>query len=415
MPETAEAPPMADDYDFYIGLDWGTDQHQACVLDAAGRRIGEHTITHSGAGLAAWLAALARYGPAARLAVAIEVPRGAVVDALLAHGCHVYALNPKQLDRFRDRQTVAGAKDDRRDAGVLADALRTDRGVFRARQPDDPRLGPLRELTRLARELGTESTRLTNRLREQLVRSFPQVLTLCPAADEPWLWTLLDHAPTATQAARLRPQTLRALLAKHRVRRFTAADLSACLQAPPLPAAAGTIAAAGEHIAFLLPRLRLASQQRRQCDRRLEQLLDVLATGEPPLEHRDVTILRSLPGVGRLVAATMLAEAWPALAARDYQMLRTHSGVAPVTRQSGKTRLVTMRRSCNGHLREAVFHWASNSLRLDPRCRAHYDRLRRRHGHARALRGVADRLLSLLIALLRAGTLYDPARRQVAA
>ena len=191
--------------------------------------------------------------------------------------------------------------------------------------------------------------------------------------------------------------------------------MSACLQAPPLPAAAGTIAAAGEHIAFLLPRLRLASQQRRQCDRRLEQLLDVLATGEPPLEHRDVTILRSLPGVGRLVAATMLAEAWPALAARDYQMLRTHSGVAPVTRQSGKTRLVTMRRSCNGHLREAVFHWASNSLRLDPRCRAHYDRLRRRHGHARALRGVADRLLSLLIALLRAGTLYDPARRQVAA
>jgi transposase len=111
----------------------------------------------------------------------------------------------------------------------------------------------------------------------------------------------------------------------------------------------------------------------------------------------------------------MLAEAWPALATRDYQRLRTHSGVAPVTRQSGKTRVVRMRRSCNGHLREAVFHWASNSLRLDPRCRAHYDRLRQQHGHARALRGVADRLLGLLVTLLRAGTLYDPARRHVAA
>src|SRR5215470_6691906 len=196
VPKTEEAS-MAEGYDFYIGLDWGTARHQVCVLDAAGRRVAEQTIAHSGAGVAAWLAELARYAPTERLAVALEVPRGAVVDALLAHGCHVYALNPKQLDRFRDRQTVAGAKDDRRDAGVLADALRTDRGAFRALQPDDPRLGPLRELTRLARELGTESTRLTNRLREQLVRSLPQVLTLCPAADEPWLWTLLERASTA--------------------------------------------------------------------------------------------------------------------------------------------------------------------------------------------------------------------------
>jgi len=410
---------MAEGYDFYIGLDWGTARHQVCVLDAAGRRVAEQTVAHSGAGVAAWLAELARYAPTERLAVALEVPRGAVVDALLAHGCHVYALNPKQLDRFRDRQTVAGAKDDRRDAGVLAAALRTDRGAFRALQPEDPRLVPLRELSRLARELRTESMRLTNRLREQLVRVFPQVLTLCPAADEPWLWTLLERASTAPEAARLRPNALRALLAEHRVRRVSGADLYACLQAPPLPASPAALAAAGEHIAFLLPRLRLTFQQRGQCERRLEKLLDALAAGEPapgqPLEHRDVTILRSLPGVGRVVAATMLAEAWPALAARDYQMLRTHSGVAPVTRQSGKTRLVTMRRSCNGHLREGVFHWASNSLRLDPRCRAHYDRLRRQHGHARALRGVADRLLGLLVALLQAGTLYDPARRHVAA
>src|SRR5215471_9619010 len=335
---------MADSYDFYIGIDWGTERHQVCVLDAAGRRVAEQTIAHSGAGLAAWLAELAGYAPAERLA-------------------------------------------------------------------------PLRELTRLTRELGTESLRLTNRLREQLVRVFPQVLTLCPAADEPWLWTLLEQAPTASQAARLRPQTLRALLAAHRVRRFTTGELYACLHAPPLPAAAGTIAAASEHIAFLLPRLRLAFQQRGRCHRRLEKLLDALAAEAPgqPLEHRDVTILRSLPGVGRVVAATMLAEAWPALATRDYQRLRTHSGVAPVTRQSGKTRVVRMRRSCNGHLREAVFHWASNSLRLDPRCRAHYDRLRQQHGHARALRGVADRLLGLLVTLLRAGTLYDPARRHVAA
>ena len=101
-----------------------------------------------------------------------------------------------------------------------------------------------------------------------------------------------------------------------------------------------------------------------------------------------------------------------ALATRDYQTLRAQAGVAPVTRQSGKIAMVTLRRGCNHRLRNAMFHWARNSIRDDPRARAHYDRLRLRHGHARALRGVADRLLGMLIAMLTSGTLYDAARRQ---
>jgi transposase len=124
-----------------------------------------------------------------------------------------------------------------------------------------------------------------------------------------------------------------------------------------------------------------------------------------------VQIIRSVAGVGTIVAATMLAEALPPLAQRDYQMLRAHCGVAPVTRQSGKPRLVVIRRSGNPRLRTAVFNWARNSLRLDARARAHYDRLRQRHGHARALRGVADRLLAMLVTLLSTNTLYDPACR----
>ncbi len=53
------------------------------------------------------------------------MPRGAVIDALFERGFAVFAINPKQLDRCRDRYTAAGAKDDRRDAWVLADVLRT--------------------------------------------------------------------------------------------------------------------------------------------------------------------------------------------------------------------------------------------------------------------------------------------------
>jgi transposase len=407
------------DYDLYVGVDWATQAHQVQLVDPEGQRLEELSVPHSGAGLAALLARLRqRVGDPARIAVAIEVPYGAVVDALLADGCHVYAINPKQWDRFRDRHTVAGAKDDRRDAFVGADALRTDRGAFRRLHGEDPRLLQLREVSRLHAELGEERGRLTNRLREQLWRYYPQLLALSPAADEPWLWAVLEQAPTPAQGRRLTLSAVRALLARHRIRRLTAEAVRAALHEPELPRAAGAAEAAREHVGLLLPRLHLIHEQRTHCDRRLEVLLQALAQppGEPePDEHRDVTILRSLPGVGRVVAATMLAEASRPLAARDYQSLRAHAGVAPVTRQSGKSRFVCMRRSCNGRLRGAVFHWARNSIRLDSHARAHYQRLRERHGHARALRSVADRLLGVLIAMLTARTLYDPDRRAVLA
>ena len=214
---------MPADYELYVGIDWGTEQHHVCFIDAGGQRVGQQSIAHSGAGLAALVSELARRVAApSRIAIALETPRGALIDALLAHGCHVFAINPKQLDRFRDRHTVAGAKDDRRDAWVLADALRTDRRAFHPRQTDDPRLAPLRERSRLHSELVAELTRATNRLRDQLLRFYPQALALCPAADEPWLWTLLERAPTPAAARQLRPNGLRALLAEHRIRRVTA-------------------------------------------------------------------------------------------------------------------------------------------------------------------------------------------------
>jgi transposase len=403
-------------YELYVGVDWGTETHVVCLLSAEGQRLGELRIPHTGEGLARLRAALQqRVSAAARIAVAIEVPHGVVVDALLDLGCHVYAVNPKQLDRFRDRHTVAGAKDDRRDAFVAGDALRTDRGAFRRLAAEAPTVLRLRELSRGHAELKAEHSRLTNQLREQLWRYYVQLLPLCPAADEPWLWALLAQAPTPAEGRRLPVSALRALLARHRIRRLTGDEVHAALQQPALPAATGTVAVAAEHVALLLPRLQLVHEQRGHCAQRLERLLEELDRAAPTpetVEHRDVTILRSLPGVGSLVTVTMLAEAWQPLAARDYQTLRAHAGTAPVTRQSGKTRLVGMRRACNRRLRTAVFHWARNAVRVDAPSRAHYQRLRQRHGYARALRGVADRLLSLLITLLTNRTLYDASRRQ---
>src|SRR5438552_3930716 len=228
-----------------VGIDWASESHQICILDKDGNRT-EHPVPHTSAGLMALATELAALNPEdpGRVAVAIEVPRGPVVDTLLERGMHVFSLNPKQLDRFRDRHTVAGAKDDRRDAFVLADSLRTDRPAFRRVRPDQPRVVELRELSRVEDDLGEELRRLSNRLREQLHRFFPQPLTLCPAADDPWFWALLDRAPTPAHAQRLSAKTVAAVLKVYRVRRFTVATIREALQTAALHVVPGTVEAA---------------------------------------------------------------------------------------------------------------------------------------------------------------------------
>lgn len=113
-----------------------------------------------------------------------------------------------------------------------------------------------------------------------------------------------------------------------------------------------------------------------------------------------------------MVAATLLAEASQPLGERDYQALRAHAGVAPITHRSGKKRSVVMRQGCNGRLRNALYHWARVAAQYDAASKARYAALRAKgHGHARALRTLADRLLRVLIAMLEARTNYDPDRR----
>ena len=174
-----------------------------------------------------------------------------------------------------------------------------------------------------------------------------------------------------------------------------------------------------EHVRLLLPLLRLLHQQRKNIADRIEALLDVMAKpdqgGSESPATTDVSLLLSIPGVGRVISATMIAEGADPLAQRDYYALRAYAGIAPVTRQSGKTKQIVMRQGCNQRLRNALYHWARTSIQNDERAREHYARLRRvGHGHGRALRGVADRLLAMLIAMLNSGQTYDPVRRKAA-
>ena len=395
------------------GIDWAKDEHTICILDSDRRVLEERTITHSGTSisqLADQLLGLAGGDPAA-VAVAIETPRGAIVETLVERGFAVYAINPKQMDRFRDRHTVAGAKDDRRDAFVLADSLRTDLHLFRRVRLDPALVIRLRELSRAEEAVTQNQVRAGNQLCELLNRYYPQMLKLCSAADETWFWDLLECFPLpATKRSKAK---IAKLLLAHRIRRWDAKSVEAILSERPLILAPGAAEAASEHMLLILPQLRMYRAQRNTIIQRLEMLLEEMSKPGQFAEHRDVKILHSLPGVGRVVTVTMLAEAAQPLAERDYQALRAYGGTAPITRRSGKSNQSVMRRGCNPRLRNALYHWSRVSTQCDARSAEHYAALRAKgHSHGRALRGVADRLLAVLVAMLKSGTEYDPARRQ---
>jgi transposase len=343
---------------WFAGVDWGSQKHQACVLDAAGKVVGEREFPHGGAGLAAlcgWLASMADDDPGS-VAVAIEVPHGPVVDALLERGFAVHAINPKRLDRLRDRFSVAGAKDDRRDARVAAAGLRTDPHLFRPVQAGDPAIVELREWSRLAEALQRERLRLGNRIRQQLWRYYPQLLELADDVAAEWVLALWSMAPTPAKAARLREATLARLLTRHRIRRVDAETALGILRQPAIQVAAGVTEAAVLHLHSLVARLRLANREFHQAERKLDELGTALGETAAAIEDSgpgDVAILSSLPGVGKVTLAALLTEAAGPLARRDHAALRTLSGVAPVTKRSGKKRsgktcIVVMRYAVSG-------------------------------------------------------------------
>jgi hypothetical protein len=174
------------DFLYWAGIDWASEKYDLCVVDSKGKVCGKQQVEHSGKGIQLCIEWILKVtgSDANAVAVGIEVPHGAMVESLIENCIAVFAINTKQLDRFRDRHTVAGAKDDDLDAFVLADSLRTDQACFHRVELDEPAVLRLRELSRIGRDLQTDLNRLTNQLWEQLRRYYPQMLKLSSGADE---------------------------------------------------------------------------------------------------------------------------------------------------------------------------------------------------------------------------------------
>jgi transposase len=221
-------------------------------------------------------------------------------------------------------------------------------------------------------DLNGERNRLCNRLREQLWRYFPAMLELDQDLGAEWFLDLWELVPTPDKAVRIRETSIARILKSRRIRRLTAAEVLAMLRKPPVTVAPGTIEAASAHIRVLIERLRVVNRQLKDAHRQLDRLCGLLAEpteSEPGQanEQRDAAILASLPGNGRIVLATLLAEGWEARQRRDYHVLRTLCGAAPVTKRSGKSRIVTRRLACNPRLRNVLYHWARVAAQHDPR------------------------------------------------
>ena len=402
-----------------VGIDWSPSKHDVCVLRDDGKVLGERVFNNDVDGLnelIAWILKIAGQDPG-ECPVSIETTQGPLVELLLEREFPVYSLNPKQLDRFRDRFSASGAKDDRRDALVLADSLRTDRRAFRRLSVEEPSAIELREASRLGEVLTVQKVGIENRLRECLQRFYPQALELSKDLDRLWFLAILAKAPSPELARKLRPATIKRLLKNSRMKRLTPREISKILRGPGFKVSEGTTKGLERRVRALVAQLQLTIQQRSENESLLGELLEqhdapsANEESEPEKsgEQRDVAILLSLPGVGRIVAATLLAEAPELIRTRDYRALRLHSGVAPVTRRSGKRRpQVQMRYACNRRLRDALYHWTRIAAQRDPIWKARYQALRSRgHSHGRACRGLGDRLLKIACAMLRDQTPYE--------
>ena len=186
----------------HVGIDLGETQFQVCVVGEGSSDDEQRGFAHSGHGVAeviAWLKEKAG-GHAERVAVAIETPRGPIVEGLLQVGFAVFSLNPKRLDRFRDRFTLAGSKDDRLDARVLGRSLRTDESAFRRLRLDPGWLVRMREASRLEDELKEEQRRLVNRLRAVLQRYRAKLSRCCRQRMSPGSGTLSSRHPRRQRA-----------------------------------------------------------------------------------------------------------------------------------------------------------------------------------------------------------------------
>jgi transposase len=392
------------------GIDWGSEQHAVCVLDATGTMLSQFIVSHTAAGLKELTQRLARFGPPDQLRVALERPSGVLVETLVAAGHPVVPIHPNAVKASRPRYRAAGGKSDPGDAYILGDLLRTDGHRFPSLRPASDEIKALRALVRTRDDLVAERCALANQLRSLLESFWPGAAVLFADVDSPIALTFLDRYPTPQSAARLGVKRLAAFLAQHAYcGRRTPDELLARLRSAPMPLAGEAEAEAkGELVRALATILRTLVEQLQKLSARLEHAVAQLPDGQ---------LVMSFPRAGKINPAQILAELGDDRARfQSDQHLAAEAGVAPVTHASGKSRGVTCRWACNKRLRLALTTFADNSRHASPWAANVYHRARLRGAdHPHATRILARAWTRVLWRAWQDQTPYDPLQHRAAA
>jgi len=381
------------------GVDWASQDHAVSIVNDRGHQIARKTVDHTGAGLRALVRFLVNHGVGE---VAIERGDGPVVDALLDADLIVVAISPNRLKNLRSRYGSAGNKDDRFDAYVLADTLRTDRTQLRPLTHDSEATKTLRATVRARRELVKHRVALCNQLRAHLQAAFPGAVGLFRDLDSQISLKFLARFDSQERADWLSVKRLAAWLSSVGYSgRKDPADLFAHLQAAPR-GPVGPDGAARAHVTRAMLTV-------------LGELVEQIATLEAQIAeqlalHPDAQIFQSLPRAGTVRAARLLAEIGDVRGRfPDAASLACLAGVAPSTKQSGKHKAVTYRWAVNRELRDAICDFAGDSRRANPwAAKIYNDAIARGKDHPHATRILARAWLGVIWRCWQDETSYAP-------
>jgi Transposase/Transposase IS116/IS110/IS902 family len=392
-----------------VGDDWAEGHHDVELMDHCGRTLARARLAEGLAGMARLHAMLGEHlgqdDEEAEVRVGIETDRGPWVTALAAAGYAVYAVNPLQAARYRERHTVSGAKSDAGDAHVLADMVRTDAHQLRLIAADSPAAQAVKVVARAHKTLIWERSRQVHRLRYQLRDFFPAALEAYPDLAAPDALELLAKAPGPASAARLTTAQISAAL-KRAGRRGAlaerAAAIRAALRCPQLAQPPQVTAAGAAVVRALAAVITTLNQQIKALEGQVEAHFR---------EHPDAEIILSQPGLGPILGARVLAEFGddPSRYA-SAKARKNYAATSPITRQSGKRKTVMARYVHNDRLRDAPGRQAYSALTASAGARAYYDQLRARNiAHEAALRQLGNRLVGILHGCLKTRTPYNEA------
>ena len=392
----------------FVGDDWAEDLHDVELMDQAGRTLAKARLPEGLVGIARLHALigeqLGENAEEAKVLVGIETDRGPWVAALTAAGYTVYAVNPMQAARYRERHGVSGAKSDAADAHILADMVRTDAHQLRSVAADSSAAEAVKVVARTHKKLIWERTRHTQRLRHALREYFPAALEAFEELHPPDALELLGKAPEPASAAKLTRSQIRAALQHARRRDIDtkATRIQAALRGGQLGRDALITSAYATTTRSAVAVLAVLTEQIKTLQRQVEEHFG---------RHPDAEIVLSQPGMGPLLGARVLAEFGDAPGRyADAKARKNYAGTSPITRQSGKRKVALARYVHNDRLIDALISQAQSALQASPGARAYFDNQRARGlDHYPALRQLANRLVGILHGCLNTRTHYNEA------